>query len=80
MVVARRIRHKRLARSSSAPMTVSAASPWRMALQREPCLLSNGFGPVLLLALRRAASICLKDVIADRPLHLASICNFGLDS
>jgi hypothetical protein len=47
--------------------TVSAVRPWRTALQRERCLPSSEIGPVLLRALRRLASICLKEVIERQP-------------
>ena len=46
-------------------MTVSAVRPWRTALQRERCLPSGVVGPVLLSALRRLASICLRELIED---------------
>ena len=49
------------------PITVSAVSLWRTALQRERCLPSSVMGPVLLQALRRLASICLKEVIERQP-------------
>ena len=52
-------------------MTVSAVSPWRTALQRECCLPSSVIGPVLFCALRRLASICLKEVIKHAPQQLA---------
>src|ERR1019366_8046237 len=58
-------------------MTVSAVRPWRTALQRERCLPSSVTGPVLLRALRRLASICLKVVIERQPQKLASFCDFG---
>src|SRR5271166_5554867 len=45
-------------------MTVSAVSPWRTALQGDACLPASVFGPVLLSALRRLASICLSEVMA----------------
>src|SRR3974377_1676065 len=44
-------------------MTVSAVRPWRTALQRERSLPSSVVGPVLLRALRRLASICLRELI-----------------
>src|SRR5262249_24940470 len=47
----------------NAPMTVSAVSPWRTALQRDTCFPVSVFGPVLLNALRRLALICLYEVI-----------------
>jgi hypothetical protein len=61
----------------SVPMTVSAVRPWRTALQRERCLPSSVTGPVLLVALRRLASICLKVVMECLPQQLASFCYFG---
>src|SRR6516225_632102 len=45
-------------------MTVSAVSPWRTALRRDTCFPASVFGPVLLSALRRLASICLNEVMA----------------
>ncbi len=39
----------------------------RTALQRERCSPSSVIGPVLLHALRRLASICLKEVIERQP-------------
>src|SRR5215468_1310462 len=48
-------------------MTVSAVRPWRTALQRDTCLPASVFGPVLLSALRRLASLCLKEVMGSRP-------------
>ena len=59
-------------------MTVSAVSPWRTALPRERCLPASVFGPVLLCALRRLASIWRNEVIAGRPRQLASFCNSPL--
>src|SRR5450759_292409 len=53
-------------------MTVSAVRPWRKALRRERSLPSGVVGPVLLSALRRLASICLRDVIADRLVQMGS--------
>src|SRR5262249_60321010 len=47
-------------------MTVSALSPWRTALQRDACFPAFVFGPVLLSALRRLASICLYEVMENR--------------
>ena len=47
-------------------MTVSAVRPWRNALRRERSLPSGVVGPVLLSALRRLASIRLRDVIENR--------------
>src|SRR5215471_15464263 len=48
-------------------MTVSAVSPWRTALQRDTCFPASVFGPELLSALRRFASICLYEVMENRP-------------
>src|SRR5215469_16050526 len=56
-------------------MTVSAVRPWRRALQREACFPSSDFGPVLLSALRRLASICLYEVIERHAPKLRSFCN-----
>src|SRR5450759_2642284 len=53
-------------------MTVSAVRPWRTALQRERCLPSDVDGPVLLIALRRLASICLRELIKDQRVKLGS--------
>jgi hypothetical protein len=50
----------------------SAVSPWRIALQWGRCLPSLVVGPVLLRALRRLASICLKEVIAGQRQQLGS--------
>src|ERR1035437_2578178 len=47
-------------------MTASAVRPWRNALRRERSLPSGVVSPVLLSALRRLASICLRDVIENR--------------
>src|SRR5450759_3693624 len=47
-------------------MTVSAVRPWRTALQRERRLPSGVVGPVLLNALRRLASICLRELIENQ--------------
>src|SRR5215469_3387875 len=47
-------------------MTVSAVSPWRTALRRDACLPASVFGPVLLRALRRLASIWRYEVIERR--------------
>ena len=47
-------------------MTVSAVRPWRTALQRERHLPSGVVGPVLFSALRRLASICLRELIEDQ--------------
>src|SRR3974390_1538533 len=44
-------------------MIVSAVRPWRTALQRERSLPSSVVGPVLLRALRRLASICLRELM-----------------
>src|SRR3974390_1313534 len=44
-------------------MSVSPVRPWRTALQRECSLPSSVVGPVLLSALRRLASICLREVM-----------------
>src|SRR3974377_1048395 len=44
-------------------MTVSTVRPWRTALQRERSLPSSVVGPVLLRALRRLASICLRELM-----------------
>src|SRR5262249_23152431 len=46
-------------------MTVSALSPWRTALQRDACFPAFVFGPLLLSALRRLASICLYEVMEN---------------
>ncbi len=46
-------------------MTTSAVRPRRMALRRERRLPASVFGPVLLRALRRFASVCLSDVIGS---------------
>jgi len=51
-------------------MTVSAVRPWRTALQRERRLPSGVVGPVLLSALRRLASICLRELIANQAEQL----------
>src|SRR5262249_13379212 len=60
-------------------MTVSAVRPWRRALQREACFPSSDFGPVLLSALRRLASICLYEVIgSQRPNWLRFVVLTGL--
>src|ERR1035437_7383692 len=53
-------------------MTVSAVRPWRNALRRERCLPSGVVGPVLLSALRRLASICLRELIDDQQVKLGS--------
>ena len=58
-------------------MTVSAVRPWREALQRECSLPSGVVGPVLLSALRRLASICLRDVIEDRSEQMGSFRHLG---
>src|SRR6516225_9287877 len=47
-------------------MTVSAVSPWRTALRRDACLPASVFGPVLLRALRRLASIWRYEVMERR--------------
>src|SRR6516225_5832000 len=47
-------------------MTVSAVSPWRTALPRDACLPVSVFGPVLLRALRRLASIWRYEVMERR--------------
>src|SRR5215468_593606 len=52
--------------SSSALKTVSAVSPWRTALQRDTCFPASVFGPVLLSALRRLASICRYEIIVSQ--------------
>src|ERR1019366_9801997 len=52
-------------------MTVSAVRPWRTALQHERRLPSGVVGPVLFSALRRLASICLRELIADQAEQLA---------
>src|SRR6516164_1551232 len=52
--------------SSSALMTVSVVSPWRTALRRDACLPASVFGPVLLRALRRLASIWRYEVMVRR--------------
>ena len=57
-------------------MTVSEVRPWRKALRRERSLPSGVTGPVLLRALRRLASICLNELIADQPAKLASFRHF----
>ena len=57
--------------------TVSAIRPWQTALQRKRCLPSSVTGPVLLAALRRLASICLRVVIERESRQLASFCYFG---
>jgi hypothetical protein len=44
-------------------MTVSAVKPWRKAFRRDRRLPFSVLGPVLLSALRRLASICLRGVI-----------------
>src|SRR6516164_6666273 len=44
-------------------MTVSAVRPWRSALQRDARFAASVFGPVLLSALRRLASIWRYEVI-----------------
>src|SRR5262249_56605679 len=49
--------------SSSALMTVSAMSPWRTALPRDAFLPASIFGPVLLRAFRRLASIWRYEVM-----------------
>src|ERR1035437_449097 len=49
-------------------MTVSAVRPWRTALRRERSLPSGVVGPVLLSALRRLASICLRELIENQQL------------
>src|SRR6516162_2265103 len=59
--------------SSSAPITVSAVRPWRTALQRDECLPASVFGPVLLRAFRRLASICRYEVIGDSPNWVRSV-------
>src|ERR1700720_3372077 len=46
-------------------MTVLAVSPWRTALQRDACLPACVFGPVLLSALQRLASICRYEVMEE---------------
>jgi hypothetical protein len=53
-------------------MTVSAVRPWRTALQRERCLPSGVVGPMLFSALRRLASICLRELIANPSEQLGS--------
>ena len=61
--------------SSSAQITVSAVRPCRSELQRERCLPFTVAGPVLLEALRRLASICLKVVIGKLLEQSGSFCN-----
>src|ERR1019366_10316657 len=51
-------------------MTVSAVRPWRTALQHERRLPSGVVGPVLFSALRRLASICLRELIANQTEQL----------
>src|SRR5450759_5294610 len=51
-------------------MTVSAVRPWRTALQRERRLPSGVVGPVLFSALRRLASICLRELIENQAEQL----------
>src|SRR5664279_927202 len=53
-------------------MTVSAVRPWRTALQRERRLPSGVVGPVLFSALRRLASICLRELIENQAEQLGS--------
>src|SRR5450756_331367 len=53
-------------------MTVSAVRPWRTALQRERRLPSGVVGPVLFSALRRLASICLRELIENQSEQLGS--------
>ena len=53
-------------------MTVSAVRPWRTALQRERCFPSGVVGPVLFSALRRLASICLRELIGNQAEQLGS--------
>ena len=55
----------RARKGSGRQITVSAVRPWRTALQRDTCLPSSVFGPVLFSALRRLASICLYEVIGN---------------
>ena len=55
-------------------MTVSAVRPWRTALQRERRLPSGVVGPVLFSALRRLASICLRELIENQS-ELGSFCH-----
>src|SRR5450631_705680 len=57
-------------------MTVSAVRPWRNALRHERSLPSGVVGPVLLSALRRLASICLRDVIV-RSQQMGSFFHLG---
>src|ERR1035437_851519 len=56
-------------------MTVSAVRPWRTALQRERCFPSGVVGPVLFSALRRLASICLRELIENPVEQLGSFRN-----
>src|SRR5437879_5773817 len=56
-------------------MTVSAHSPCRTAFRRDRLLPSSVFGPVLMTALRRLASICRNEVMGWRaPRHLVRRC------
>src|SRR6516165_3400074 len=48
-------------------MIVSAVRPCRIPLQRDIRFPASVFGPVLLSALLRLASTCLKEVIGNRP-------------
>src|SRR5450759_5857885 len=59
-------------------MTVSAVRPWRNALLRERSLPSGVVGPALLSALRRLASICLRDVIEHRSQQMGSFRHLGI--
>src|SRR5450756_548224 len=49
---------------------VSVVRPWRTALQRERRLPSGVVGPVLFSALRRLASICLRELIENQAEQL----------
>src|SRR6266436_6601138 len=49
--------------SSTVSTTVSAHSPCRTAFRRDRRLPSSVLGPVLLMALRRLASICRNEVM-----------------
>jgi hypothetical protein len=65
--------------SSNVPITVSAVSPWRTALQREACFPASVLGPVLLRELRRLASNCFTEVIGGQRQKLASFCRRAAD-
>ena len=58
-------------------MAVSAVSPWRKALLRDLRLPSGVLGPVLLDELRRFASICRWDVIADQLTIIGFVLSLG---